>query len=75
MSSQPVGKQHPLEQFEHQKKENSNMSFEIIILNDIQYHNLNQHLCIYILGVSSESLILKVLPIEVDGLIDLGGLT
>ena len=65
-----VGKQHPLEQFEHKI---SNLSFHQFF-NDITYHNLNQHSSINILGVPSEYLILKVLPIEVDGLIDLGGL-
>ena len=66
-----VGKQHPPEQFEHKIL---NLSFHQF-LNDTIYHNLNQHSSINILGVPSESLILKVLPIEVDGLIDLGGLT
>ena len=57
---------------------NLNIKFQIChfinFLNDIIYHNLNQHSSINIIGVPSESLILKVLPIEVDGLIDVGGL-
>ena len=63
--------QHPLEEFEHK----ISICHFINFLNDIIYHNLNQHSSINILGVPSESLILKVLPIEVDGWIDLGGLT
>ena len=65
-----VGKQHPPEQFEHK----ISICHFINFLNDIIYHNLNQHSSINILGVPSKSLILKVLPIKVDGLIDIGGL-
>ena len=64
------GKQHPLEQFEQK----ISICHIINFLSDITYHNLNKHSSINILGVPSESLILKVLPIKVDGLIDIGGL-
>ena len=65
-----VGKQHPLEQFEQK----ISICHIINFLSDITYHNLDQHLSINILEVPLESLILKVLPIKVDGLIDIGGL-
>ena len=51
------------------------MSFEINLFIDIRYYHTNQHSSIDTVGVPSESLILKVLPIEVNCLIDLGGLT
>ena len=65
-----VGKQHPSDKFEYK----ISICHFINFLNDIIYHNLDQHSSINILGVPSESLILKVLLVEVDGLIDIGGL-